>query len=138
VFFVSLGGGTAKKEDKMESDNDKLESIFHATKLLARLAGGVMNASHTAETRRLENAFRLRVQAAGAHLESFPVPEDERPFLRVHLHWRAERDGWIAVLTPEEIDFLINFLVESQPDSFIAACEGAWSKKWIESGGWNA
>jgi hypothetical protein len=115
---------------------DDLNDIFRATRLLARLAGGVMNAEHTAETRRFENAFRLRVQAAGAHWQSVPVPDAEKPFLRVKLHWQAERDRWLAVLRPEEVDFLIDFLVESAPDSFVAACEGSWSKPWIESGGW--
>jgi len=115
---------------------DTLESIFQATKLLARLAGGVMKSEHTAETRRYENAFRLRVNAAGAHWQSVPVPDSEKPKLRARLHWQAERDGWRAVLSQEEINFMVDFLVESRPDSFIAACEGAWSKPWIESGGW--
>jgi len=122
----------------MNSDYDDLNNIFRATKLLARLAGGVMNASHTAETRRFENAFRLRVNACGAHWQSVPVADAEKPRLRVRLHWQAEKDGWNAVLSPEEIDFMINFLVNSQADSFVAACEGAWSEHWLHSGGWGS
>jgi len=117
---------------------DTLESIFRATQLLARLAGGVMTANHTTETRRFENAFRLRVKAAGAHWESVPVPDAEKPFLRTGLRWRSVRDRWLAVLSPGEVDFLIDFLVESAADSFIAAVEGSWSESWIRSGGWGS
>jgi len=120
----------------MNSDYDDLNNIFRATKLLARLAGWVMNASHTAETRRFENAFKLRVQYAGPQWQSVPVPDGEKRYLRARLHQQAGRDVWGAVLSEEEIDFLIDFLVRSAPDSFIAACQGSWNKDWIASGGW--